>query len=368
MKTKRLLSIELLRILLMILIILHHFILHGTGLIIAYAEQVNYSSTLNSKIILLSLTSMAPNCFVFISGFFGIKFDYKRMVRMFILASAYSLGILFIIKLLNIIPLSKYDYIRAILPIPTDIWWFLGVYVLLYLMAPMLNRVIKLAPLKELILGLGGCLVFSNIFGYVFSHNTFGANTGMSIFNVIIIYMLGRLIKERLDYKYVLEQVAGWKFGILFAFTTLLNGSLTLLGWKYVSSQAAVRFLDYRNPLLLTSSLLLFFFIYNSKSNRVHSPILSKVILNVSSTLLGVYLIHEHYLMRELIYNDLLHIKPFGENFSIVYLLLFSLLLLCITSIIEIIRQQIGKILTVLVANTRIYKWYSHLFSHKSPA
>lgn len=88
-------SIELLRIVLMLLIVVHHGIVHGLGLT---ALSPKFNSVLlfnpeNSPIILLvnALCIVGVNCFILISGYYGIRFSKKKLWYLISILLFYSI-------------------------------------------------------------------------------------------------------------------------------------------------------------------------------------------------------------------------------------------------------------------------------------
>lgn len=130
-------NIELLRIIAMIMIIVHHFEL--------FAGNSNIGNlSLNSyiEIALFSFGKLGVNIFVIISGYFLInsKFSTKKIFKLWMQILFYSVGIIGILKLLNIVDINLKEMLKYFLPISYKKYWFASTYMYLYLMFPFLNR------------------------------------------------------------------------------------------------------------------------------------------------------------------------------------------------------------------------------------
>ena len=76
-------NIESLRIVLMFFIVLHHFIVHAAEPDLLYSTTIDPSIAVGA--ILNGFLYMAVNCFILISGYFGIKFKLKGVVNLYLI-------------------------------------------------------------------------------------------------------------------------------------------------------------------------------------------------------------------------------------------------------------------------------------------
>ena len=98
-KTRRSSNIELLRIVLMSMIVLWHFIVHGIGL--AHPEAYESSEqNLAIPAIVGTLLCYHVNCFIFISGYFGIKLSREKFLSLIIQLCFYSIFTYFLSEFL----------------------------------------------------------------------------------------------------------------------------------------------------------------------------------------------------------------------------------------------------------------------------
>lgn len=86
-------NIELLRSVLMVMIILFHLIVHGCkvkGLHLSLYQPTNHDFF---YLFALSFLCVAVNCFIFISGYYGINFKIKTLISFWAQGAFYALGI-----------------------------------------------------------------------------------------------------------------------------------------------------------------------------------------------------------------------------------------------------------------------------------
>lgn len=318
-------NIELLRLVLMLMIVMLHVFrlelhnnIHNTELYI-------------SELLITSMCFVGVNCFVFISGYYGVKFKSKTIVSLVIQALFYSIGILLIALLVGY-KLGLRDYIEAIFPISSSLtygtWWFLTAYIALLFIAPLLNHSIEYFNKKQMTIILAGML-FLNCFSSFIFDNSYISGNGYSIYNFITIYVLARYINKyqiRIKKPFLIYLVASLS---IFAATLFFNLQLNKMiepGNKY------------NNPFLILAAIGLFFTFKNMNFS-------SKLINKLAPLAFGVYLIHNHYLIRKIFFEDAIQqiTNLYRENYMLVIgaLAFFSILVFIVCLGIERIRQLI---------------------------
>lgn len=93
MKQQRDSNIELLRIIVMGMIVLHHFIFHGLGVYrdLRFGEPaVMNARDTNCALVVEGFLICAVNVFVLISGWFSIKFKAASFVKLFAICSFFA--------------------------------------------------------------------------------------------------------------------------------------------------------------------------------------------------------------------------------------------------------------------------------------
>lgn len=284
-----------------------------------------------SELLLTSLFFVGVNCFVFISGYYGVKFKSKTIVSLVIQALFYSISIA-IFALLVGYKLGMKDYINAIFPISSSLtsgtWWFLTAYIALLFIAPLLNHSIAYFNKKQMTIILAGML-FLNCFSSFIFNNTYISGDGYSIYNFITIYVLARYINK--------YQIQIKKPFLIYLGTSLFIFGITLF-FNIELRQMIEPANRYNNPFLILAAVGLFFTFKNMSFS-------SNTINKLAPLAFGVYLIHNHYLIRKILFEPSIeYLTGMYKNqwLTLIGLLaLFAILVFLICLGIEKIRQTI---------------------------
>ena len=125
-------SLELLRIICMLLIIAHHYGFHGFFPNLTYS---NFSVSMIFIQILKLLGKMPCQIYALITGYFLITSKnnnyYRKIAKIFLTLLFYSVLILSVISIFDIFPLGKDDFVKAVIPIVFDNWYIIN-YMLIY--------------------------------------------------------------------------------------------------------------------------------------------------------------------------------------------------------------------------------------------
>ena len=129
-------AFELLRIIAMILIIMHHY---------AYEIYTDYTSPLSGNLFFLQFFYMfgklGVNLFVFITGFFLCDKEFKlnKLIKLELLVIFYSVFFNLIFVFLFHYNLEKSILFESFFPLISSKYWFYNTYFVLYLLFPYLN-------------------------------------------------------------------------------------------------------------------------------------------------------------------------------------------------------------------------------------
>lgn len=149
---KRNANIEILRVVAMLFIITHHCVINGYGL----QGLLNSSSGRGYTIFLGCLNAVVVigvNVFFLISGYYGIRFSFKRLLRLIFDLYLYA-DLLILLSIMTGMEQFGFATIKLLI-LPFYKYWFVIVYLLLYLISPMLNAGIDVLK-KEYALLLAG--------------------------------------------------------------------------------------------------------------------------------------------------------------------------------------------------------------------
>ena len=193
-------NIELLRLVVMGMIVLHHFIFHGLGLFRnLYFGEPAIMSDRDTGLALIadSFLICGVNVFILISGWFSIKFKAKSFVKLFAICSFFAVVGWGIYVAKNDITIGVGILLRfvkrATFVISSKTWWFVQLYFLLMFLSGPINKYIENASQKSLVYTIG-VLLFMNVYlGWIQGIDF--VKDGYNLFNFIMLYMIGRYLR-----------------------------------------------------------------------------------------------------------------------------------------------------------------------------
>ena len=325
-KTQRNSSFELLRIISMFLIIMHHFSVHGT-----FNNDSIFSFEKIGNEILLSGGKIGVNVFVLIGSYFliGKNFNIKRPIKIVLNVMFYSYAVLFIALLLNWPVLSLGHIVSSIIPVPKS-YWFANYYILLLLCTPALNILVNSFTKKQ----YQNALMFLTTI-WVLIPTFFLDTMGYSPLALFVyLYLVAGYIKKFPNK--ILENKKGVLifFFVSLTLTILSIYCLNFLGIRYQMALLHSDFFLYENKLLtITNSISLFLVFRNIeiKSNNI--------INFVAGSMFGVYLIHDNTMVREVLWKYVDSDKIEGGLNFLLYGILVSLVVFIGCTFIDLLRR-----------------------------
>lgn len=322
----------------MILIVVHHYAIHG-----ALQETLVFSG---NKYILDFLSfggKLGVNCFVLISGYFmcNSKITLKKILSLISEIWFYSIVILilFLTILKPVEPIGFKLLLRSVLPISYSAYWFATTYIVLLILSPFINKWIQSMDKK-----MHQDLLIVSIAIYSFLP-TFMKTTLIGynhLIWIILLYLLASYIRRYID-KEQLKLKRHCSFLLIVA--SLIFISILLLdfiGSKFNISillDNSTYFANQQSFLLMIMSIEIF--LISLRGNKVN-----KLINKISKATFAVYLIHDNLIMRPYLWQTVFDCQSaYYSN----HLLMHALCSICIVFFvcigIELIRQKtIGKI------------------------
>lgn len=286
--------------------------------------------------VLESASIIAVNCYILISGYFGIHstFKIKKLLNLYFQMFFYSLIITGIFIGLRIEGVSIQALVYLFFPFSSQLWWFMSVFLTLYLCTPFINKFLHTLSKKELsILMILFILIFV-IWPSVPIFEPIDNKGGYSLYYFIVLYSIGASV--RLFYEN--GTLSKKKLAILYLLCSLLLASTNVV----LSLLMGRNFGIYSyNFILIFISSVTFFLLF--KEFRINSH--SRFINRLSSLTLGIYLIHDHIYVRRFVYQ-FFNVQDFGSLNSFLFLAKFFLFVLSVfvfSAIVESLRQLLFK-------------------------
>ena len=291
---KRETNIEILRIIAILLIIAHHFSVHG---------EFNFSmSEISVNRLWIQFIQIGGkigvDIFVLISGYFLInakQTKINKILKLWIQIFIYSIGIFLIFVATGFAPNWMKDLGKSIFPITNSHWWFISTYFVLYLLSPYLNKLLtqldKKSYLKLIVLTTICWCVIPTIFNSSFQSN--------DLIWFIYLYALSGYIRLHFDKNAISSKkciLIALSIVIIVFLTTVIFDIIGLQN-QYIGSYYSTYFYGMQTLPILIISLFLFLGFLNLKVKH------NKVINAIAAATFGVYLIHDDIYIRNFLWK-----------------------------------------------------------------
>ena len=262
-------SIELLRILCMLFIVFHHFMLFCAFPKYEMDALNQSNSALSIAMMLNGFFCVAVNCFVLISGFYGLKFKLRALVNLYIACAFYSMAGYFLHLYLDDAHIGRSILDYSIFALTNSKWWFVNCYIVLLFMAPLLNIPInsmEKSMYRKVILLLTIVNIYFGFIGGQTGYNQYGYNVQQFIY----LYMIGGYLRRFVDFESIKRNRN--KYIVTFVLFSIAIGLMAIVERFITHSEFKAYY--YCNPLMIVSSVSLFgyaasFNFYNKTINRL---------------------------------------------------------------------------------------------------
>lgn len=348
-------SLELMRIISMLFIVIYHIILHSSLI------GLSTGGTRFLLILLEAFMVVHVNSFILLTGYFQSEKEARlsKVISVFNATWFYKLLALAIVIILaryfgftNNIQMTFHQKLVSLLPLDRYDNWYINCYLLTYIFSPFLNILInKLSrkKFKKLIMIL--FIVFSLIGTALIGNILPDYNGGRCLLTFILLYFVGAYLRiypieeSRLfsvykpkmkKYIFLFSYIILAIVGIAFRMTSisLIPIDRFYLEFGEILNMIALSFLS---PLIIVQSIFYFLFFKNMTFD-------SKVINFIGGTTFGIYLLHENMYIRENLFKWL-HVSEHADGgiklIGMVILLGIMIFIACM--IVEIIRKAIFK-------------------------
>ena len=341
-------SIELLRIISMIMIMFHHFAYHGNF-------EWNFNEVTLPHLwydFILMGGKVGVDIFVLISGYFLIEnteklFQPKKLLKFWGQVVFYSIMTYLLSVMLRLNAFEIKQLIKVCLPITYPGWWFASTYFMLYLIHPFLNKLLHGLSKTEyqyLILMMVLCwsiiptattqlfesnslLWFVTLYGIAGYVNLYGGNQKLQSKHYFSLYFMVLII------------------------TYTVSTTFLFLGTKKEEwSTHAIDFFEIERLPILLMAITLFMGFVTLKMNY------HKWIHMIASATFGVYLIHDSSYIRYYLWTNIFKINQYQDStFLILYSILVVFILYVSCTMIDLIRKKLVEKPYMLFVNHYTY-------------
>lgn len=331
MKKERNSSVELLRIIAMLFIVISHVCVHNT------MDMGTLSFSFNKLVLQWgSLGNLGVDIFVIITGYFMCEksFSGKRISALFTQVWTYCISIGAIV-LIFYAPSRNFGFLKNMLfPTLTNVYWFFTSYVVLVLIAPFINIIIKNITKRQMELAIIAMIVIWGILPIFPATNT--SNSPLT--DLLTCYFIGAYFKYHPDNIFSRRFVRNlFSIGCLLA---LMCGA-ALLG--FASTKLGIEKLgQYWQYLYYRSSPLTFGLATGLFAMAVYrKPFSSRLVNVLGSCTFGVYLIHENPYVRSVLWSKVFDIEHlYSSPFFAFYVIGISILVFLACAAIEFVRLK----------------------------
>ncbi|MGN1106719.1 MAG: acyltransferase [Huintestinicola sp.] len=325
-------NIELCRIIAMLLIIAHHFVVHGGGL-----RTPQYSINWIAAFVQPG-GKICFDTFIAISCWFlaDQKFRADRFVKLYLETIFYSVVTAIIATFLGV-QLSGVEWFSALLPITGGVQGYVQTYIAFYLMVPFLSKIsanITKNQNKFAVLLLGAfCIVFRIMSTFIKTEQSVFCRLILFVFIYFVILYAKRYPIKMLESPLCMFSVFTicWLLAFVYNVETAKYPDLTI--WPYLR----ILVHDEGGLLNIFGGLALFFLFKNIKIKP------NRVINTLGGTTLAVILLHDGHFSRK---HTWALFKPFyiqPDGAIIPTLIRFAIcvpLVYIICSVIDLLRRK----------------------------
>ena len=324
-------NIELLRIVCMLFILIHHFIVHALfpDLLVRDGDIGAYRV---ACIVINGFVYVGVNCFILISGYYGIKFKFRSLFNLYCICAFFALLTALMKSFVTEVQFDKSLVYSVLLPFSHSDWWFIKCYVALFLISPVLNGAARNLGRKEFITAIALLTVLNVYLGYYWhQHNVDGYN----LVQFIYIYLIGAFL-----HKFPLKRLDRKNSMLLYVLGALLWSLCSVLSVKWRVPHWISFY--YNNPLVILAATGLFVYM-------TQIEIRSRAINVIASSVLAAYLIQDVpgglvYSLAGL-YNESCILPLNGEALKILSMVLFVVLASIVTLFLAFVLDRFRQLL-----------------------
>lgn len=347
---KRESQFEIMRTVAMFFIVVYHCLTHGVGS--DYVFHVDQPASLSNFLysdFLLVLSSISVNLYVIISGYFlsDLNFKPSRIIRTWVQVCFYSFVITLIMMSIGFTPFSPVAIAKSLFPLSTDAYWFVTQFIGLLILSPFLTMLVKEMSYQQYIsLLIGGAILCLAIIPDFPLGKRFHVAHGNSVWSFAYLYMIAGFIKHHL------KAIPKTKLLLAILLTILLTmGCEFYHGYHHGS--VSLYWFNYNGlPFILSVLVFLLF-------RQLHIADSSNwiILVKLAPYSFGVYLIHDHLLVRGWLWNSLSMTSICNQWIYPFAVLGICTLIFLVCTFIDAIRKKLFTLTGIDKLIARTDKW-----------
>ena len=343
-------NFEVMRTLAMFFIVIYHCLTHGVGS--NYGFSMNHPASLFNFVfsdLLLVFSSISVNLYVMVSGYFlaDSHFKISRIGRTWLNACFYSCVITVLFMFLSLTPWSLVNIAKSFFPLSTDAYWFVTQYIGLLILSPFLTIVIRHLSYRQYValLVVGAFLCLSIIPDFPLGKR-FHVAHGNSVWCFAYLFMIAGFIRFHLR-----------KFSMRTLLVSIILVTILIMICEmymgYRGSVAKLYWFNY-NAFPFILSVVMFVFI---KQVSIPSSMICNLMVKAAPYTFGVYLIHDHLLVRDWLWKTL-YLPSFGQQWDYPLVVLgLCLIIFVLCALMDTMRKRLFTFLKIDSHIAKLDKW-----------
>lgn len=322
-------NIELFRIITMLVIVAHHYVVNS-----GIADILFSSSNMGVKNIFYLIFGCGGktgiNCFVLITGYFMCKSEItlRKFLKLFCEVEFYSFVIFIIFWITGYEPFSIKMFIKNMIPFFDISTGFMACFLLFYLLIPFLNILIRHMKKREHKMLLTLCLfIYTVLPSLAKAYVVFNYITWFIVLYILVSYI-------RYYPKEIYQSTKVW--GLLMVIAILLSW-ISIIVCRYIGIDPYFFVSDSNKILALVTALCAFMFFKNVDIGY------NRLINKIAASAFGVFMIHTNsdtmrqWLWRSIFKNG----DMYFTKFYVLYAVMTVFLVYIACTIIDIVRIRL---------------------------
>ena len=335
-KAPRQSNMELLRIVAMAFVVLVHTDFWALGAPTPELITAEPSKAFMQYVV-EAISIVSVNCFIFISGWFGIKPKWRSFCGLLFQILFFSFFIYFVFIVCG---LEKFSYKSFLNHSNFLKLWFIPPYIAIYWLSPMINTFIEKADKKTVVQVLIAFVILDISLGWMKDYLHF--HMVYSLLNFMLIYIIARFINHHRPCWSKHKKIIDLYVYLLSCFSIVSILYLIFFIKPSLLSQG-YRIFHYNSPFVIIStiSLCLFFTKIQIKSRFVNW---------MATSCFSVYLLHQDSFVGDRLMKSFCNEMFISNN-----ILVYSMLMIALVAMIYIFA--------ILIDQIRLFLW-SKVFIH----
>ena len=335
-------NIELLRIIAMIFIVMHHYVTHGTTSFVYLDAPLSVQSVL--ALFFGAFGRPAVGIFILICGYFSIKSDFKLPRFITLIAQVFFYSVIPLLLAIFILPgdatIGRNEIFSSIFPTAYGTYWFITAYAVLLLLSPYINKLLLMLTQKQ----HKALIVIFAVIWCIIPTFLDARFSGSDLAYFVALYVIAAYLRL-----YPLQANPSRHF-LLFGFWAFvvlasIASSSYLLNYSGVFRKYITYFTEYNRLPGAMCALELFIAMSQTK------PFYSKLINRIASSSFGIYLIHDNPFIRPLLWGKIFDSSAYvGTSLYFVHYFVSVAIVFAACALIDTLFWQLsfGKLFSLL--------------------